>query len=208
MVTVIASGGAVAFADSQVSISGGDPAPLVWFGNPLGAGKPVVVGTFAPGFDPVRDLLPKYRVDDANNVSPEYYFNMVGAGDFRPIGETTTTGSGQFSGLFLAPDMETSRLWLIVWDSHKLGNSTLATSLKRNNWMTGQPGSSTQIDLAEADFAIFGEVVNGQLIMGVLPMPEPGPIALATVGVCSALFFRPSRRRDKDGSLRDSAPLA
>ena len=198
----------MAVADSEVSISGGDPVPLASFGIPLGAGKPVVVGTFAPGFDPTRDLF-KYRLDDANNFSPDYYFKMVGTGDFRPIGETTTTGSGQFSGLFLAPDMQGSRLWLVVWDSNKAdGNSTLVTSFSRNNWIVGPAGSSQQIDLSEADFAIFGEMVNGQLRMGILPMPEPGPIALTAVGVGFALFFRPSRRRDKDGGPRDSDALA
>lgn len=189
----------VSFA-TTISFSGGntpETVPWVDFGfRPLGSGKPVVVGTFASSFDPLIDLG-RHRLDDANNFAPTYYFSMVAGGDFRPFGQTLTTGLGQFSGTATVPGIAGERIWLVLWDApNQLGaNSVLVTSFTHDNWIAATDGALNQIDIAEADRVIFGDINNGRVVFWVLPIPEPSPIALAVTGVGLMLAASLFRRR-------------
>jgi len=166
---------------ATVEVSGGDPPPITRSGV-LEAQVPVVIGTFAPGFDPQIDLV-KYSVD-GSNFSSDYYGNMVRAGDFRPIGMTRIGDGGRFSGSFSTDTTAGSRLWLVIWDSPTALDSALVTSFSHDNWVLGGDGSLNRIDLSEADTAIFAQIVNGQLQMLYgLPMPEPSPACLMVAGL-------------------------
>lgn len=174
-------------ADTTITFSGGNTLstiPLRDFGNRyLGSGKPVVVGTFASSFDPLRDLN-RYAVDSALNFVPDYYFRMVGNGDFKPLSQVETTGMGQFSGTAIGNDIVGQRIWMVLWDRSDqfFANSIIVTSLLHDNWIAGANGDAQKIDIAEADRAIFGYIWNGQVVFSILPVPEPNSAVLVGIG--------------------------
>ena len=185
---------------ATIKFSGGttpETIPLFW-----GADNPAVVGVFADGFDLFHPFRPgdicQYG-DEWCNLESDYYFQMVASHGFIPLGEVSSFGSGTFMGTAVATGIEGRQLWVILWDTpDKLGFSVITSALGNPNWLGASdlPGSdSNQIDLADVNTVIFGELQDGRIgpFHG-LPIPEPSTWTLFFGGLL-VVAWRVSRTR-------------
>ena len=164
-------------------------------------GMPVVngfaiAGTFASGFDPY-DYKYVYGMDEWGNMDETHYSDAVADGNFLPIGGGSWTNtSGYFSGAGTTYAPEGTTLWLFVFDNpdpNAAANFGLGTSTSL--WKVPAVGENFTLDTGRMNAFVFGSPGGGRIVVGGLPIPEPGTAILAFFAPGGLLAVRRWRRR-------------
>ena len=165
------------------------------FGSPLVNGL-VVVGTFAPSFDP--HTYTHHYGDESNNLLPDAYTQAVADGNFIPIASDLTDSAGFFAS-FGNSSAVGSQLWMFAFSGPAPDTFyQVLASTNASNWFV-QPGSiATVMEATQAnDFELGLDHPLG-VQLNVVPFPEPGAMSLAMCATLSVALLRCARiSRDK-----------
>jgi hypothetical protein len=160
------------------------------FGAPVFNGL-VVVGTFAPSFDP--HTYTDHYGDEFNNLLPDAYTQAVADGNFIPIASDFTDLTGFFAS-FGNSSAVGSQVWMFAFSDPVPDTFfQVLASTNASNWFL-QPGSTaTVIEAIQADDFELGLSHPLGVMLSVIPFPEPSAISLAMCGLLSVASLRRAR---------------
>ena len=165
-------------------------------GDPVGGGY-VIVGTFAPGFDPYNggnEEGTRYNCvygDSVCNLNSGAYDSAVSDGNFIPIGAGTITMlQGGFFGAGTTSAPAGTPIWLFAFEDTSRDSffQVLATS---STWQVpGQPPGFASLDASDADLFVMGTSHPLGVALSVIPFPEPCSLTFAVMACMGGLGVR------------------
>ncbi len=157
------------------------------FGPPVVGGE-VIIGTFAPSFDPSQYNC-VYGDESCNQVGGSFgsaFDSAVGEGNFFPIGFGAVTEiDGSFSGFGNTAAPAGTQIWLFAFENLTRNSfyQVLASSTDPAWQVPTQPNGFTAIVASQANIFVMGFPDPEGVRLNVVPFPEPAGMAMLGLGM-------------------------
>jgi hypothetical protein len=156
-------------------------------GAPVSSGF-IIAGTFKPTFDPYSYKF-VYGIDEFGNMNETMYSQAIADGNFIPIGSgALTQGDGSLTGSGIALGKVGQQVYLFAFNGPNPDLADNFALASHPAWVISNQGVS--INTSQATQFVFGQPVGGALGLQVLPVPEPGSLALGCLALGSAVGWR------------------